>query len=303
VRVSPTVGAVLSTNPGSVTLVFDQPLVRGSLSVKGPSGDAAGGPSMINGARLSEPLASSLPAGTYTVRWVARSQGTARTKGSYTFRLLADAQAVPSSTVASSSSAPTSQPLASNGAPATTVASAARAAGGSGAAAGAGAEPSATTRGLASAEPTPERSAAVGGSGVSGGQATPKATAVSAPVTLDPAGVSAATQPVSRTDATQRAVSSLVSGSRAMSMWLIGIAVLLQVGAGLWGLWRWRRSSGVTREGEASDGAVDRVNGTTARAREFVTSRVRLDRPWTGELPARPGERGKSIGRGASPGG
>lgn len=87
-QAAPAVGAVLSTVPGVVSLTFDQNLVLGVLSVTGPHGDAGGTAPGVFGNVLSQMLAPGLPAGAYTVSWMARAAGSLPNKGSYTFQIL-----------------------------------------------------------------------------------------------------------------------------------------------------------------------------------------------------------------------
>lgn len=279
VTASPGVGAALSSAPGAVTLTFDQNLVKGRLTVTGPDGKARGaGGFVIDGASLNLPLASGLPAGTYTVTWVAKAKGSPRSHGSYSFRVTGVSVATPPPV--------TTRPPASGAGSGTTQARPSPPAARKGSSPGA-AIPVAPVPTRVGATATRDVAAAGSGS-VSTGTTAPSA----APTTGVPAVGTALT--ARGESGAKRTVGAVVSGSRFVGLWLIGIAVLLQLGAGLWGLWRWRRAGDTEGAGSASAVArsIDQPDEEGARVRALVTSPAWPDRAWTGELPVRRQETG-----------
>jgi len=266
-KATPSLGSSVSS-PGAVTLTFDQDLTIGRLRVTGPNGNAAGGSAAIYGMQLTEPLADGLPVGTYQVTWVAKARGTRRSVGSYSFRIV----------TATPKASPTTTPSPSG--PSGAVPTVRSTASPSASSSPAGHDPASAP--AASGSPAPALGSPVPHPSLTG-------TSVAVPAPSDTA-VEAASDRTSAVTGTDRvgpepAVSRLVSGSRAMSAWLIGIAVLLQVGAGLWGLWRWRRGRTDPEPGVAdAAGEPDLLPRQDAR---LAMQQVWADRPWTGELPLR----------------
>ncbi|HET9654000.1 MAG TPA: copper resistance protein CopC [Kineosporiaceae bacterium] len=244
VQAAPPVGADLASVPASVTLTFDRNLTRGTLTVTGPRGDAAGAAG-IYGATLTATLVSGLPLGTYTVSWTAKAKAGPPSRGSYSFRFTGLVSPPGPATP------PESSPPTSGTTTATTPAAGAGAGSGAGASArtGSGAGPSTGSAGSPSGHPLPHPERALA--------ATAPPVVVPAPTGAPSAAAPAAPVPptarpeISRTthdvDAARRDPDDAMAGSPTLAYGLIGGAVFLQLAAGLWGLWRWRRGDGDDR--------------------------------------------------------
>lgn len=287
VEASPGIGAALRSAPAVVTLTFDQNLKLGNLAVVGPNGKKVGaGTPTISGASISQTMLSGLGAGTYTVRWAAKAQGTLRTKSSYTFSVLAGSGGSPSPTSSASATAPSDSggPVTTTPTPASPVPSSITA----GVPLGPTGTTTASGASVVGSGPDPARS---GPDPARSGPGDPSAPAASAP-TGAPASPHVGTQSAPLEDTAPAAVKNLASRSRALSAWLIGTAVLIQIGTGLWGLWRWRQARSASDTAAPADRTADRITDGDAepeRDDPWVTSLVgsaaSLDRPWTGEIP------------------
>lgn len=277
VGMTPDVGSTLTAVPAAVTLTFDQNLSHGTLTVTGPSGDAASAAAAIQGTKLTVPLSSGLPEGAYTVTWLAKAVGYRRNTGSYTFKV----DALSASTVPPVTSPPAGGPTA-GGPPAATGLP--RPTGSTGSPRPsplrAGAGPKAGSHST-----TPARSVLPVGAAKPGGTTAPTPNGAP-PASVLALGPKLAAEP---TAAKVDRVSSLVSGSRWVGAWLIGLAVLLQIGAGLWGLWRRHREAVVAaRTANAAAPVPDEGEPDPGREDwQGMVSAAALTRPWTGELHVR----------------
>jgi methionine-rich copper-binding protein CopC len=281
IAAKPQVGAVLDSAPDQVTLAFDRTLASGSLTVTGPDGAAGEADAMVSGNDLTQPLLRDLPPGPYTVTWRARSDTGGPTTGSYGFSIVAPVSAPspsptagaptsprPSATVAPAPSAP--GPGAASGTVSTSQVAPADVA-----RATAGAHPFSAATAPASVEGSPRRGPS--------GRVAP---------TVGASAPDGQTSPAETSDAeslrAEKAVKDFADDSRAIGGWLIASAVLIQAAAGLWGLWRWRRTEAAERTRSA---ALDRVDtpGPDAESDPWVddlrSTAALGSRPWTGELP------------------
>lgn len=118
----PVPGSTLGTAPSRVRLTFPGIVQRSSVvKVTGPAGSADAGGERITGPTITQPLASGLPAGTYTVRWHVQLRGGDHSNGTYAFTVAggrsespAPAPTAPRTT---SAAAPTSVPTRTTTAP------------------------------------------------------------------------------------------------------------------------------------------------------------------------------------------
>lgn len=111
----PVPGATLKTAPFRVRLTFPGIVQRGSVvEVDGPAGSADAGGERITGPTVTQPLASGLAAGTYTVRWHVRLRGGDDSNGKYTFTVTGERSEspapAPTTPRTTSAAAPTSVP-------------------------------------------------------------------------------------------------------------------------------------------------------------------------------------------------
>ncbi|HET9657273.1 MAG TPA: copper resistance protein CopC, partial [Kineosporiaceae bacterium] len=248
-------GDRLSTPPSQVSLTFDQALKSADLTVSGPAGDATSGSAVISGSTITQRLVTGLPAGVYTVTYTAH--GTGRPAGSsYRFTLAA----------ASSSPTPTTPSVTySPGGSATGSAATQAGVGTSGAAATV--VPSSTSAGLSSTGPrastatTHERN-------------TPT---VTGSVTDTPSGSATARIAPDEPEAAHE-IKAIAAASNTIGAWLIGIAVLLQAGASLWGLWKWRNTPAPAHR-------ADELDEDDLLVTDLHLAASLANRPWTGEFP------------------
>lgn len=88
---TPKQGALLTTAPGEIVLTFNEGLdpARRAISLRGPSGAVPMGPvrSLPDTLSFAASIPGPLPAGEYTVSWLAGAPAHASIRGRYAFTL------------------------------------------------------------------------------------------------------------------------------------------------------------------------------------------------------------------------
>jgi len=91
VESSPKAGAVLTTSPAEVVLKFNERLdaTRRAITIRGPAGAVAVGPvrSVADTLAFAASIPAALPAGEYTVSWLAAAPDHAAIRGRFTFKV------------------------------------------------------------------------------------------------------------------------------------------------------------------------------------------------------------------------